>query len=584
MRTRISLLAAIALLGLVGLFAYRRFSTGGANPALRRVAVLPFENQGPAEDGYFADGLTHEIRGKLTTIPGIEVIAGESSLPYKKTATTPQQVAEELGAHYLLTAVVRREKASGGEEVAHLTPQLLEVTGNTAPTSLWQNRFDETTANVFQVEADIASQVASALKVPLDATVQTQLAEHPTQNLAAYDAYLRGVATFDSAFAAAIGDQTLDPASMRSIAALCERPVSLDSTFAAAWAFLAGANVFTYFNVAPDSAVLRRAREAADRAVSLAPNTARAHLALSGALAAQGQTEKSRQEGARALELAPNDVGVLNDVTFALENQGRFEEALPFARRLVTLNPRAEYVFENNALLFAYMRRPDESLEAATQARVLAPKSLLALDREIFAQFARGDLKAARGVLAKATDFDQAALLAYVAYFGDAYWVLDEAQQQTVIAMKQSAFRDRGAWSNTRAQLFALRKDTIRMRAYADTAQAALGEELLHAPNDQDRRVIRALMLAYLGRRNEAEHQAAIAVEGSPPSADAFAAPYIRHQQIRIHLVLGETDRALTELEQLFKTPYYVTKAWLRIDPTFASLKGNPRFERLAKQ
>ena len=576
-------LAAIALLGVAGFLAYRRYSAGGETTAPNRVAVLPFENLGAAEDGYFADGLTDEVRSKLTAIPSLEIISGESSLPYKKTAKTQQQIAQELGVRYLLSAVVRREKGPGGTDVVHLAPQLVEVTGDAISKRLWQKKFDEPIANVFQVESDVASQVASALHVPLDAREKTQLAERPTQNLAAYDVYLKGVAASDSGLAAFIAD-TLDPASMRRIAGLFEQTVTLDSNFAAAWTSLSAANVFAYFNGIPDSTVLRRAREAADRAVSLAPDRAEAHSVLAVVLLAQGQNEGSRKETTRALELAPNDVGVLNLVANRFWTDGRFEEAAPFAKRAAALNPRAEYVFENLSYDLLYTRRTADALEAAVHARSLAPKSLAALDREVFAQLARGDLTAAHGVLVGATDLDQSALLAYVAYYGDAYWVLDDAQQQAVIRMPQSAFRDRGAWSNTHAQLFALRNDTIRMRAYADTAQAALGEELRRSPNDQDRRVIRALMLAYLGRKDEAEQQAAIAVEGSPPSANAFTAPYIRHQQIRIHLVLGETDLALSELEQLFKTPYYVTKAWLRIDPTFAPLEGNPRFERLAKE
>lgn len=575
-------LAAIAVLGMLGFLAYRRHGGSGANVAPKRVAILPFQNQGSSGEQYFADGLTDEVRAKLTAIPGLEIVSGESSLPYRKTAKTPQRISSELGVRYLLTAVVRREKGAGGEDAVHLTPQLLEVGRDSAPAIRWQKQFDEPLANLFQIEADIAAQVAFALNVPVDATVQARLAERPTRSLAAYDLYLRGTAAYDSAFGAFIA-QKLDPASMGRIAGLFQQTVTLDSTFATAWSALAAANLVTFFT-RPDSALLRRTRQAADRAVSLAPGKARTHVVAAAVLGAQGETERARQEAARALALAPNDVDVLDLAANRLWTDGRFEEGAPFGKRAASLNPRAEYAFEDLSFALLYARRPDDAFEAAEHARLLEPVSLVALDQEIFAHLARGDLTAARAVLTRATGFDQTALLAYVAYANDLYWVLDEAQQQAVIGMAQSAFRDRGAWANTRAQLFALRKDTVRMRAYADTAQAALGKELRDLPRDQDRRVIRALMLAYLGRKAEAEQQATIAVEGSPPSANAYAAPYIRHQQIRIHLVLGETEQALSELEQLFKTPYYMTNAWLRIDPTFAPLKGNPRFERLARE
>ena len=106
-RRRPSLLLAAA-----GLFLWKRPKIGGSTSAtgVRRVAVLPFENLGAAEDDYFADGIADAIRGKLASVPGLEVIARGSSTPYKKTTKTPQQIAKELNARYLLTATVRWQK------------------------------------------------------------------------------------------------------------------------------------------------------------------------------------------------------------------------------------------------------------------------------------------------------------------------------------------------------------------------------------------------------------------------------------------------------------------------------------------
>ena len=101
----------IAIAAFVVLGAAARFSCGGRTRAalggsVKRVAVLPFENLGAPEDEYFADGIADEIRGKLTSLPGVQVIARGSSTPYKKTTKTPKQIAEELDVNYLLTATV----------------------------------------------------------------------------------------------------------------------------------------------------------------------------------------------------------------------------------------------------------------------------------------------------------------------------------------------------------------------------------------------------------------------------------------------------------------------------------------------
>ncbi len=110
--------AAVVVLAAVGVLLLRRPPPqGGSGEAggVKRVAVLPFENLGAPEDDYFADGIADAVRGKLTSVPGIEVIARGSSTPYKKTTKTPQEIARELDAHYLLTATVRWQKSRRGQ-------------------------------------------------------------------------------------------------------------------------------------------------------------------------------------------------------------------------------------------------------------------------------------------------------------------------------------------------------------------------------------------------------------------------------------------------------------------------------------
>src|SRR5450432_835744 len=110
--------AAVVVLAVVGVFLLRRPHRGGGEAGgVKRVAVLPFENLGAPEDDYFADGISDQVRGKLTAVPGLVVIARGSSTPYKKTTKTPKQIAEELEVGYLLTATVRWEKGGGTSRV-----------------------------------------------------------------------------------------------------------------------------------------------------------------------------------------------------------------------------------------------------------------------------------------------------------------------------------------------------------------------------------------------------------------------------------------------------------------------------------
>jgi adenylate cyclase len=90
-----------------------------------------------------------------------------------------------------------------------------------------------------------------------------------------------------------------------------------------------------------------------------------------------------------------------------------------------------------------------------------------------------------------------------------------------------------------------------------------------------------ALVLAYLGRRDEAIREGQRALALAAPERDVYGARYIQHQLVRVHLILGDREKALDLLEPLLKVPYYLSPAWLHIDPNFAALKGHPRFERL---
>jgi tetratricopeptide (TPR) repeat protein len=160
--------------------------------------------------------------------------------------------------------------------------------------------------------------------------------------------------------------------------------------------------------------------------------------------------------------------------------------------------------------------------------------------------------------------------------------VLDEAQQLQLLTLPPSAWdNDRATWAIVRAQTYDLRGNQALARVYADSARLAIDEQLRATPADAQRHVFRGLALAYLGRKAEAIAEGERAVALLPVSRDAYFAPYIQHQLVRIYLLVGEPEKALDRLEPLLKMPYYLSPGWLRIDPTFARLKGNPRFERL---
>ncbi len=192
------------------------------------MAVLPFENLGATEDGYFADGMTDEVRSKLAGLSGLAVIASASASQYKATTKPPEQIAKELGVGYLLVAKVRWQK-SGKASRIRLTSELVEVAGGGAPTTRWQEAFEADLSDVFRVQGEIATKVARSLEVALSGKERGLLTARPTSNLAAYDAYLKGLE---------IEKAGGGPATLRRAVAQYEQAVALDPGFALAWARL----------------------------------------------------------------------------------------------------------------------------------------------------------------------------------------------------------------------------------------------------------------------------------------------------------------------------------------------------------
>jgi len=131
------------------------------------------------------------------------------------------------------------------------------------------------------------------------------------------------------------------------------------------------------------------------------------------------------------------------------------------------------------------------------------------------------------------------------------------------------------------AETYQLRGDSLRTRAYADSARLAIEKILESTPNDAQRRVFHGLALAYLGRRAEAIREGEKAAALLPVSRDGFTGPYIQQLLVRIYMLTGEKEKALDHLEPLLTVPYHLSPGWLRIDPTFAPLKNEPRFQKM---
>jgi TolB-like protein/Flp pilus assembly protein TadD len=538
--------------------------------------VLPFENLGDSASEYFADGITDEVRGKLSALPGLEVIASRSSSEYKHTAKRLPEIARELGVDYVLIGKVRWEKGAAGATRVRVSPELVALTGG-APTTRWQQPFDASLTDVFQVQADIAGRVADALNLAIGATQRETLKQRPTANLAAYDAYLKGEAASQ-----AMG--VIDPGPLRQAITYYEQAVALDSTFLQAWAQLARANSWYYAAGIPSPAVIEGAKRAADRALQLGSDRPEAQLAVGDYYAnVRGEPARALAAYEAGLRTAPDNADLLTASALAEQTLGRWDASLAHLKRAHELDPRAVLTARRLAAALLVMRRYPEAVVAADRALALAPTNLSVIQYRAAIPVAQGDLDGARAVIrAASAEVEPTALAAYFAVYGDAGWVLDDAGQELLLRLPPSAFDgDRGNWGFALAQTWYLRGNLPKARAYADSARLGFEEHLRDTPDDPQQNALMGVTLAILGRKAEAIRRGQRAVELRPISADAFMGPYLQHQLARIYVMTGEPEKALDQLEPLLKVPYHLSAGSLRVDPNFAPLRTHPRFQAL---
>jgi TolB-like protein/tRNA A-37 threonylcarbamoyl transferase component Bud32/Tfp pilus assembly protein PilF len=566
------------VIGLGVLFAWRRSHAGTEESAApKRLAVLPFENQGDSADAYFADGITDELRGKLATMPGLEVVASRSSNDYRRTAKSLPEIARDLGVDYLLIGKIRWRKGAGGASRVRVSPELIRVAPGGAPTTKWEQPFDAALTDVFQVQADIAGRVAQALNVALGAGVPQALAARPTTSTDAYDDYLRGNEYYER--------QTM--ADVRLAIQLYQRAVGLDSNFSLAWARLARAEAFVYwFEGDRSAAQLTRIEQAARRALALAPELSEAHIAM-GYYHYWGHLDyaPALDEFAIAAKREPNNAEVAFVAGLVLRRQGKWGQAVASFKHAAELDPRSvDYLFSLAGTYFS-MRAYLEAERVLNRAAELAPDSpnVYALRMVTYLNW-EGSLEKPRRLMQEAVSRFEFTRFGETQVFGDCFDLLaaDDAYQAEVARLTPAAFGSVPLYYFVfKASVYRRRGETAKSRAYGDSARSeALAMIRRHEDNIFTYTNL-AVENAYLGRGKEAIEAGEHALSVLPLSKDAVFGPEAHIALAQVYMVQGNTSAALDHLRTALAVPSYLSAGRLRADPLWAPLKGKPGFERL---
>ncbi|MEO8478025.1 MAG: protein kinase [Gemmatimonadota bacterium] len=555
---------------LVGALGWKAFGVGGnASSPIRSVAVLPFENQGAAEDAYFADGIVDELRDKLARLDSLTVIASASSDQYRETTKTATEIAGELRVDQVLMGKVRWATGANGVRQVRVTTEL--VNGETGKVT-WRDSFDADMTDAFEIQGRIATRVAGALGLALRADQTKDLAARPTQNDEAYDIFLR---------AQAIKGGT--PGAAKARAALYEQAVALDSNFVWAWGSLAFNLTIAYANGTRDPVIGRRAKEAMEKVMQLAPDSSGAHM-----IAASFYTDVTRDQAAarreteRALELDPKSIWALTSSAQADLLQGNYRPMFEKLSKARELNPRATGVLTNLIRAQIYLGQHTEAQATSEELMALEPTAYDQMQWIVNAHLVNGDTTGARRVVQEllkrvpVTDF-----VTYFAGYQEMGFVLGPKERELLYRMTPAAFdNDRAWWGQAIAMTAMQEGDMARARAFADSSLVTAQQQIDANPTDPQLRMLNAVMLGYVGRKADAAREADRALADTVGSS-ANNANYVLQQWIRAQMAIGETNKALDGLEQLVNRQYYVTRGYLRADPLFKPLKGNPRFEAL---
>jgi serine/threonine-protein kinase len=334
----------------------------------------------------------------------------------------------------------------------------------------------------------------------------------------------------------------------------------------------------------PTPELAKRALEAAEKTVSMAPDRHEGYLALGiYSRMVKDDAPGALEPLAAGLRLAPGNRELLLAMAQTEVELGRWEPAIEHFRQVQRLSPRSLDGWGNLSSALLRLRRYPEALEAQERGLALAPRNLRLLEHKAMSFLGQGDLRGARAVMDSAPkEVEPAALVAYFTNYNDLIWVLDEPRRDLLLKLTPAEFDDdRATWAMALAQAYALRGDAANVRRYAEEARAGFAEQLRRTPNDPGRRMSLAVSLAYLGRKGEAIREGERALALEPVTKDARSGAYYEHQLVRIHMLVGEHEKALDRLEPLLKLPYYLSPGWLAIDPNFDPLRKNPRFQRL---
>jgi TolB-like protein/Tfp pilus assembly protein PilF len=539
----------------------------------KSVAVLPFDNLSDEKaNAYFAEGIQDEILTRLSKIAALKVISRTSTRKYQSAPDNLREVGRQLGVANVLEGSVQKIA-----NAVHVNVQLIRVATDE---HLWAESYNRKLDDVFAVEGEVASAIADQLNAKLSGAEAKAISDKPTQNVSAYDAYLRGLSIEH--------ERSSFPAYQQAAAAYADA-VQLDPNFALAWARLGLIRSFLFFNgVDPNTNSAAAVKEAADRAIALQPDLAEAWIAQGAyryrvlrdfAFALQAYEEGRKR--------APNNSFVFQYMAYVERRLGRWKEAETHYRKAAELDPRDLQLFVSmGGELLNFLRRFEEAQATLDRALEISPndESTLASKAAVFQTEGRWDEAAkqlARIPADSSDDFVVVVRAAQAIYEGrfDAAIAVIEPKTSSAKAGESLNATTKGFlvqlgfcqdWAGRTAEAHS---------TFARAVQAIKpSPDFAVPPDSQGMPYSLALAYAGLGDKQKALEQAQRAV--SDYATDAVNRPNAEVVLAQIQARFGDLDSAIAALPHLLEVPAGITPADLRYNPLWNPLRKDPRFAK----
>src|SRR5436190_18300650 len=540
----------------------------------KSIAVLPFQNwSDEKENAYFADGMQDDILTNLSKIGDLKVISRMSVMSYRGDGVrNAREIGKALGVATLLEGSVRR----AGSRV-RVNVQLINANNDE---HMWAEDSDRDLTDVFAIQTDLAQKIASSLQAKLSPNEKERLDQRPTQNS---DAYLLFLQAHDYA-----SRMDLFHKSSAKAVPLFEQAIKLDPTFALAFAGLSMAESWLYHSSDPVPARREKARLHADEALRLQPDLPEGHLAL-GFSYYYGDRDYDRAltEFEIAKRGLPNDAQAYLAIGSIQRRQGKWAESTANLEKAAALDPKNESILMNLAYSYMALRNFEAADKTVDRAIAAAPNSFETVVFKGYVAAAwKGDLSTAdKQFSAIPSDIDpngvitwaHASVLLWQRKFPEALAVLQKFPGETLntnkTAPEPKAFLE--------GIISLLQGDEPKAQTQFELARAVSEQLLRDAPDDPARHAQHGLILAALGRKQEAIAEGKRAVELVPESQDAFDGPQYTAALAQIYALTGESDEAFRLLDHLLNVPNGLAMTILKLNPVWDPLRKDPRFQAL---